>query len=174
MPESKRVRVLVPSKADRVGIPRRSRFSALIAQSGESGIASIGVAEEIHYEGRGAHLMKFEICIDVEDVDRAVAFYGQGLGLTVAKHERDWAQLKLGEQTVWLMKVESGSDGAISRDYGRHWTPVHLDIQVDDIDKAVERAVAAGGKLEKRPKPDLANLCDPSGNGVDLVQRSDD
>jgi predicted enzyme related to lactoylglutathione lyase len=50
---------------------------------------------------------------------------------------------------------------------------VHLDIHVDDIDETIERAVAAGGKLEARPKPSLVNLVDPSGNGLDLVQASD-
>ncbi len=117
--------------------------------------------------------MKCEICIDVDDVDRAVEFYVRGIGLEVAKQEEDWAQLKIGEQTFWLMKIASGPEGGISRNYARHWTPVHLDFHVNDIDQAVERAVAAGGKLERRPKKDLANLSDPSGNGVDLVQRTD-
>jgi hypothetical protein len=40
------------------------------------------------------------------------------------KHETEWAQLKVGEQTIWLMKVSAGKAGAISRDYSRHWTPV--------------------------------------------------
>jgi hypothetical protein len=31
-------------------------------------------------------------------------------------------------------------------------------------------ATAAGVRLETRPKSTLANLCDPAGNGVDLVQ----
>jgi predicted enzyme related to lactoylglutathione lyase len=117
--------------------------------------------------------MKCDICIDVDDVNRAVQFYGRGIGLTVVRQEPDWAQLKVGEQTIWLMQVPTGPDEAISRDYGRHWTPVHLDFHVDDIDKAIERAVANGGKLERRPKEGLANLSDPSGNGVDLVQRSE-
>ena len=34
------------------------------------------------------------------------------------------------------------------RDYARHWTPVHLDVVVDDVDAAVTRAVAAGARLE--------------------------
>jgi catechol 2,3-dioxygenase-like lactoylglutathione lyase family enzyme len=51
--------------------------------------------------------MKLEICIDVDDVDRAVKFYGQGLGLTVLKYEKDWAQLQLEKQTFWLMKVDA-------------------------------------------------------------------
>ena len=117
--------------------------------------------------------MKCEICIDVDDVVRAVRFYEEGIGLSVVKHEEEWAQLKLGEQKIWLMKVSAGKAGTITREYSRHWTPVHLDIYVDDIDETIKRAVAAGGKLEARPKPSLANLVDPSGNGVDIVQASD-
>lgn len=117
--------------------------------------------------------MEFQICIDVDEVDRAVEFYGRGLGLTVAEHHPDWAQVKLGEQTFWIMKSPAGSRGQILRDYRRHWTPVHLDFTVDDIEEAVKRAVDAGGKLEGEiqwsPKGGLANLVDPSGNGVDLV-----
>jgi predicted enzyme related to lactoylglutathione lyase len=116
--------------------------------------------------------MEFSICIDVDDVDRAVEFYGRGLGLTVVDHEPDWAQVKLGAQTFWIMKVPAGVQGQISRDYRRHWTPVHLDFAVDDIEAAVKRAVDAGGKLEgeiqRNAKGALANMVDPSGNGVDL------
>jgi predicted enzyme related to lactoylglutathione lyase len=116
--------------------------------------------------------MKCEICIDVDDIAQAVRFYEEGIGLSVAKHETEWAELKLGEQTIWLMKVSAGKGATITRKYSRHWTPVHLDIHVDDIDQTIKRAVAAGGKLEARPKASLANLVDPSGNGVDLVQAS--
>ena len=117
--------------------------------------------------------MEFSICIDVDDVDRAVVFYGRGLGLTVVEAHPDWAHVKLGAQTFWIMKAPAGVQGPISRDYRRHWTPVHLDFTVDDIDAAVGRAIDAGGKLEgevqRGAKGALANLSDPSGNGVDLV-----
>jgi predicted enzyme related to lactoylglutathione lyase len=120
--------------------------------------------------------MEFQICIDVDDVERAVEFYGRGLGLTVVESHPDWAQIKLGEQTFWIMKTPAGVQGQISRDYRRHWTPVHLDFTVDDIDEAVRRAVDAGGKLEgeiqRGAKGGLANLVDPAGNGVDLVSRA--
>ena len=36
--------------------------------------------------------MEFSICIDVDDVERAVEFYGRGVGLTVVDHEPHWAQ----------------------------------------------------------------------------------
>jgi predicted enzyme related to lactoylglutathione lyase len=117
--------------------------------------------------------MEFSICIDVDDVDRAVVFYGRGLGLTVVESHPDWAHVKLGAQTFWIMKSAAGAQGQISRDYRRHWTPVHLDFTVDDIDAVVKRAVEAGGKLEGKiqrgAKGALANMVDPSGNGVDLV-----
>jgi predicted enzyme related to lactoylglutathione lyase len=117
--------------------------------------------------------MEFSICIDVDDVDRAVEFYGRGIGLTVVEQQPDWAQVRLGTQTFWIMKAAAGVQGSISRDYRRHWTPVHLDFAVDDIDEAVRRAVDAGGKLEGEiqhgAKGAMANMADPSGNGVDLV-----
>ena len=118
----------------------------------------------------GERVMRCDICIDVDDVAAAVRFYGEGIGLEVVKQEPDWAQVKVGEQTIWIMKIAAGPSGAITRSYDRHWTPVHLDFHVKDIDAAITRAVAAGGKLENRRKPELANLSDPSGNGVDLVK----
>ncbi|MDO8431535.1 MAG: hypothetical protein Q7S58_03905 [Candidatus Binatus sp.] len=36
--------------------------------------------------------MKFEICIDVDDVDRAVEFYGRGLGLKIEQRRAAWAK----------------------------------------------------------------------------------
>ncbi len=116
--------------------------------------------------------MKFKVCIDVDDIEKAVQFYGQGLGLTVVKHEADWAQVTLDDHTFWIMKTPAGKQGEISRDYRRHWTPIHLDFAVDNIEDAIKRAVNAGGKMEGRPKTSLANLSDPAGNGVDLVQRA--
>ncbi|MGH7865112.1 MAG: VOC family protein [Candidatus Binataceae bacterium] len=130
-------------------------------------------------------MAEFDLCIDVNDVDRAVKFYGQGLGLKVARHESGWAQLNAGRQTLWIMKIKPGPDGKITRNYRRHWTPIHLDFVVDDITSAVKRAIAAGGKLEGKVRDfvpaipaggggmlgHIANLSDPSGNGVDLVER---
>jgi predicted enzyme related to lactoylglutathione lyase len=119
--------------------------------------------------------MKLEVCIDVDDVDRAVEFYGRGLGLEIQKQEKEWAKAALDQQVFWIMKIAPGPSGAISRDYKRHWTPIHLDFHVDDVDAIVKRALAAGGKLDReiQRNPDggaMANLSDPSGNGIDLVR----
>ena len=52
--------------------------------------------------------------------------------------------------------------------------PVHADIVVDDVDAAVERAVAAGAKLEAPAKDAaygrIAMLADPFGHGFCLLQ----
>lgn len=125
--------------------------------------------------------MKLEITIDVDDLDRAVQFYCGGLGLTLVERNPNWARVELHGQNFWLCPFEAGPHGNLTRDFQRHWTPIHLDFIVDDVDKAVERALAAGGRVEGEirrnyPEPigcrsDIANLSDPAGNGVDLIQR---
>jgi lactoylglutathione lyase len=125
--------------------------------------------------------MKAEITIDVDDLDRAVEFYCGGLGLTLVERSPTWARVELDGQTFWLCAFEAGPHRSITRDFQRHWTPVHLDFVVGDLDEAVERALAAGGRLEGEIRrneleplgcrSDIANLSDPAGNGVDLLQR---
>ena len=60
------------------------------------------------------------------------------------------------------------------RSYGRHWTPVHLDFVVADIDAAVARARAAGARVESPPATHkwgkLALLADPFGHGICLIE----
>ncbi len=41
--------------------------------------------------------MKLEITIDVDDLDRAVEFYCEGLGLTLVERDPDWARVELNE-----------------------------------------------------------------------------
>ena len=125
--------------------------------------------------------MKLEITIDVDNLDRGIEFYCGGLGLTLVERNPICTQAELNGQIFWLCPFAAGPHGSITRDFGRHWTPIHLDFIVDDVDEAVERALAAGGRLDgeiRRNDPDplgcrsdVANLSDPAGNGVDLIQR---
>lgn len=124
--------------------------------------------------------MDIRICIDVPDIDQAVAFYTGGLGLSVGRRLRsDWVELLGGPCPVDLLCEAPGSaplgEGHPQRrDFARHWTPVHLDFVVDDIDAAVQRIVAHGGKLDRpiqqRRWGRMANLADPFGHGLDLLQ----
>ena len=117
--------------------------------------------------------------VDVPDLERATRFYTDGLGLRVGRRFEGWVELVGAPAPLYLLPKPAGSTisptgGGGHRDYGRHWTPVHLDFVVDDIDAAVRRAVAAGAALERETTEHaygrLALLADPFGNGFCLLQ----
>lgn len=124
--------------------------------------------------------MDIRICIDVDDLERAIAFYTAGLGLRLARRlGGDWAELLGGSSPIDLLTSAAGSAplGDASpqrRDYGRHWTPVHLDFVVADAAVAAERLVGLGARLERpiqeRRWGRMANLADPFGHGLDLLE----
>ncbi len=124
--------------------------------------------------------MKVEITIDVDDLERAVEFYCEGIGLKLIERGKTWARTELEDQTFWICEFVAGQQGGVARDFQRHWTPIHLDFIVKDLDSALARALDAGGRLDRAvrrddPEPlgrcDIANLSDPAGNGVDLIKR---
>jgi predicted enzyme related to lactoylglutathione lyase len=119
------------------------------------------------------------ICIDVPDLDQAIAFYSTALGLRAGRRNGAlWAEMLGAGCPVDLLRVEAGTEaspgGSARRDFGRHWTPVHLDLAVPDLEGAVERACAAGAVMERpivtRKWGRMANLADPFGHGFCLLQ----
>jgi predicted enzyme related to lactoylglutathione lyase len=119
--------------------------------------------------------------IDVPELDRALAFYTRALGLTVGRRfGEDGVELLGGVARIYLLPRAAGTTPAPAarpRNYARHWTPVHLDFVVPDVDAAVERAVDAGAKVDE-PAQDrtwgrIAILADPFGHGFCLLQFSE-
>jgi predicted enzyme related to lactoylglutathione lyase len=116
--------------------------------------------------------------IDVDDLERATRFYCDGLGLRVGRRFDGWIELLGSAAPIYLLPKSAGSRASPNsddtRDYRRHWTPVHLDFVVDDIDVALERAKRAGATVEKETAQHaygkLALLADPFGNGFCLLQ----
>ncbi len=115
--------------------------------------------------------------IDVPDVEAALRFYTSAFGLEVGRRfGADFVELLGWPAPVYLLAKAVGTIGAGGdpRRYSRHWTPVHPDIVVDDVDGAVERAVRAGAKLEVEAKDTtwgrIAMLADPFGHGFCLLQ----
>jgi predicted enzyme related to lactoylglutathione lyase len=117
--------------------------------------------------------------IDVDDLPRAEAFYKAAFDLTAGRRFGAGGVELLGSSApIYLLAKPSGSlpAPAISsgRDYARHWTPVHLDFVVEDIDAAIRQALAAGARLEAPVKDSvwgkLALMADPFGHGFCLVQ----
>ena len=124
--------------------------------------------------------MEIRICIDVDDLERGIAFYTQGLGLRVGRRlDDDWVEL-LGAASAIDLLANPGGTPALGpghpqrRSYARHWTPVHLDFAVEDIESSVRKLVALGATLERpileRRWGRMANMADPFGHGFDLLQ----
>jgi uncharacterized glyoxalase superfamily protein PhnB len=117
---------------------------------------------------------------DVDDNARGTQFYVDGLGLQVGRRFGDGAvELLGGSSKIYLLKKAAGTVGApgATRAYGRHWTPVHLDLVVEgDLEAAVERARAAGAVVEQPIESHawgrIAMLADPFGHGICLLQFS--
>ena len=124
--------------------------------------------------------MQVLVNVDVDDLEKAIAFYTGALDLRLGRRlfNNSVAELSGGMFTIYLLAKPAGSaataNSSLRRDYGRHWTPVHLDFVVDDLVAAVERAVAAGAKLEGGIQTFawglLATLSDPFGHGFCAVQ----
>ena len=126
-------------------------------------------------------MLEVHAYIDVADLERGIAFYCDGLGLALKRRlSPSWVELEGGNLPIFLLGNRSPAaqlgGTQIRRDFGRHWTPVHLDFIVPDIDAAVARLTALGATLD-RPIQDadygrMANMADPFGNGFDLIEFS--
>jgi len=117
--------------------------------------------------------------VDVDDLDSAVRFYTSALGLRVGRRFTGGGiELVGAEAPIYVLVATGGTPpfpGATAvRDYRRHWTPVHLDFAVEDIEAAVKQAEAAGAKvevpIEQHKWGKMAVLADPFGHGFCLLQ----
>ena len=117
--------------------------------------------------------------IDVDDLEKAETFYTHAFGLRAGRRFGDSGVELLGlAAPIYLLVKEAGSKatalGGDVRRYDRHWTPVHIDVVVDDIEAAVKRAVNAGALLEAPVRSanwgKLALMADPFGHGFCLIE----
>lgn len=123
--------------------------------------------------------MDLLINIDVPDLQPARDFYCAAFGLAPGRRLGDDAlELTGGPVAIWLLARGQGTLPARGADgprrYQRHWTPVHLDFAVPDLDAARQRVLAAGA-TEEAPVASLAwgrlgLFADPFGHGFCLVQ----
>ena len=122
--------------------------------------------------------MSFLVNVDVDDLERGTRFYCEALGLRVGRRFDGWIELVGGAAPIYLLPKAAGTPvspkATQRRDYARHWTPVHLDFVVPNIDAALKRALAAGATLERdvttHAYGKLALLADPFGNGFCLLE----
>jgi predicted enzyme related to lactoylglutathione lyase len=123
--------------------------------------------------------MDILVNIDVHDLAAATAFYCNAFDLRVGRRFGEGGvELTGGSSAIYLLVKPEGSSPSPfteqTRTYARHWSPVHLDFVVPDVDAAVAKALAAGAKLEQAVKTanwgKLALMADPFGHGFCLVQ----
>jgi predicted enzyme related to lactoylglutathione lyase len=121
----------------------------------------------------------FLINIDVDNLERGVAFYTALLDLKVGRRLGDaGVELVGGDVPLYLLHKHAGTAAGAAtherRTYERHWTPVHLDFVVADVDAAVGVATSAGATLDDAVTSHawgrIAHLADPFGNGFCLIQ----
>lgn len=122
--------------------------------------------------------------IDVADLPSAISFYRAALGL---RHSRTLFESTVAEMLgagcpIYLIERATSEQAAAKGPhpciYERHWTPVHLDFVVADIDRAMDCAVSAGAFQETVIRSfgwgKLVTLSDPFGNGFCLIEGSED
>jgi len=122
--------------------------------------------------------MDLLVNIDVDDLAKGIAFYETALSLRVGRRFAFGVELMGASSPIYLLVKGEGTQAsrmsADLRRYRRHWTPVHLDVVVDDVGAAVGRALEAGATLEDDIRVhewgQIATMADPFGHGICFVQ----
>ncbi|WP_339522439.1 VOC family protein [Pseudomonas sp. EA_35y_Pfl2_R111] len=124
--------------------------------------------------------MQLLLNIDVPDIDTASAFYTQAFGLQLGRSlfAGQVRELLGAPMPIYLLAKAAGTvpfaGSTAERSYQPHWTPLHLDLQVEDLDDALARALAAGarqeGPIQNQAWGRLVGLRDPFGHGCCLLQ----
>ncbi len=114
------------------------------------------------------------LSIDVPDLEEGLRFYARVFGFVeTARPFPTMAVLDANNVSVCMHEKRSGTEastaGSDRRRYERHWTPVHMDLHVSDVDAVLARVRDEGGAVELEfrehgPVP-VAFCSDPFGNG---------
>lgn len=122
-------------------------------------------------------MIKISVSIDVSNLNKAETFYVEALGCKKIRNQGpDMIVLATENCDIYLQEKSNGTKPLISskitRDYKRHWTPVHLDFLTENIDEIVEKIVSLGGLHEGGDSGDwgsIAYCADPFGNGFCII-----
>ena len=125
--------------------------------------------------------LSVSVSIDVPSLAEGMKFYTEAFGFTkTAEPVPGVLVMRAGASEVCLLEKAAGSqpapDSRDTRRYERHWTPVHMDLHVDDFEGTLARALAAGAVQEQiypaGAKHGAVAFCsDPFGHGFCLIER---
>jgi predicted enzyme related to lactoylglutathione lyase len=125
-------------------------------------------------------MISVSVGVDVPNLSDGVRFYTNAFGFSkVSEPIPGLAVLRAGASEICLLEKAPGSIPSShtkeTRHYGRHWTPVHMDLHVDNLKSALARAIEAGAKQEQlfeNPEHGSVAFCsDPFGHGFCLIER---
>jgi catechol 2,3-dioxygenase-like lactoylglutathione lyase family enzyme len=112
-----------------------------------------------------------DVFFNVDDMDNAVAFYRDKLGLPVKYQSADWAELDAGNVTIALRRYGSGPEGRPELGVGEGATIV---FKVDDIEAARSELEGQGvkfvGGVFEYGSVKLAAFEDLNGNVLQIYQ----
>ncbi|MCA9680228.1 MAG: VOC family protein [Kofleriaceae bacterium] len=130
-------------------------------------------------DARDAARTRVHVSIDVPDLDAGLRFYGDVFGFVETARPFPTMAIVDANNVIVCMHAKpagtrSSLAGADERRYARHWTPVHLDLHVADLDAVLDRVRAGGGAVEQEfrtqgPMP-TAFCSDPFGNGFCVIE----
>jgi predicted enzyme related to lactoylglutathione lyase len=112
------------------------------------------------------------INLDAEDPAALATFYSRVLGWEVLHSAAEYAMIGDGTTSIGFGQVAGYSGPGWPKESAPK--RYHLDLYVDDLDKAEEQALALGAtKPAEQPTPDRWRvLLDPSGQPFDLCLKS--
>ncbi len=116
-----------------------------------------------------------DVYLNVQDMNRAVAFYRDVLQMKVIDTDEWWSSLECGGIRIGLHGTGGKPVPAIPHDaHGAHCGAT-LTLRTDDIRADFARMEKAGArflsKIEEEPWGKLATFVDPDGNVLKLMER---
>jgi predicted enzyme related to lactoylglutathione lyase len=118
------------------------------------------------------------VALIVPDYDSAIAFFVEGLGLTLTADEdqgpKQWVTVRAGATDLVLARADGAEQqAAIGRQFAGR---VGLFLMTEDFARDAARIVAAGGTFEEAPRQETYGMVavwrDPWGNRWDLIAPS--
>jgi len=124
-------------------------------------------------------MASFILNIDVPDIEAGIAFYTSAFDLRIGRRfDAAFIELLGAETRIYLLekapktRIAPASDD--TRNYERHWSPIHADFVVKDIEGAAAKVLNAGatqeGEISLTPYGKLAMFADPFGHGFCLIE----
>jgi catechol 2,3-dioxygenase-like lactoylglutathione lyase family enzyme len=109
------------------------------------------------------------VAFDAPDIDRLAAFYTELAGWQVVEREADWIVTRAGDGQEVAFQL--APDHVAPRWPGQELPQqFHLDLQVDGIEAAAERALGLGA-TRLAAGPSWITMADPAGHPFDLCQK---